>query len=518
MWEFLRGIEMKNRFLAILSALLILVAGSGIGAAAEIIVHPGESIQAAVDNAAKGDTIILTAGTYTGNVVVDNKTPDVIFMSQSGNPDDTIIESNRNYEPIISAGFETGLITIKGITIKGNGKSYGINMDDASCTAINCKFINHDCGIVSGIRAYIDSDSNTFINCKSGIYVGEFASIYGRDNTFIDCGEIRARSQDDMATVELTNSKEIHTDEQPVKPPVDNKTNNTKPTEPVPTPTEPGQPAAPSNNTTAPAEPAPTEPPVETPIEETGGSSGNSHHSSSGSSGGSHHSSSGGSGGTGGSPEDQKNVASKDTTKVFVPNEKQVTFNFTNNVTAVESISFTSKKTMGKITVITEDLKNKSSLVKDLPEGEIYKSFNVWVGNAGYGDSDNILNATIDFKVNQTWIKENNIDPDSIILYKYNEKDKKWIEIPVTFVGKDDQYVYYMANVPGYSSFVITGKAANIQLASEPVNEPVNEPITSTVKSVVNSTATKTPKESPGFGIITGIVCLLGVLHRIRGR
>ncbi len=528
MWEFLRGIEMKNRFLAILSAFLILMAGSGIGAAAEIMVHPGESIQAAVDNATTGDTIIVEPGTYNEDITIYKSY--VTVKSKSGNPDDTIIYGSASASDYYDLAINNAVF--EGFTFNGNYSGWCTVVSNFVCvTAKNCKIINYEGGMLAATDAAIIAENTQFIKCGTGMSGAPLTYVGAENCKFINCGTALVPGGGLDGHYSFKNNVEIHTDKSgkqvvtpipdryydgtypeepepaPTEPPVD----NTKPTEPVPTPTEPGQPTAPSNNTTAPAEPAPTEPPVETPIEETGGSSGNSHHSS-GSSGGSHHSSSGGSGGTGGSPEDQKNVASKDTTKVFVPNEKQVTFNFTNNVTVVESISFTSKKTMGKLTAITEDLKNKSSLVKDLPEGEIYKSFNVWVGNAGYGDSDNILNATMDFKVNQTWIKENNIDPDSIILYKYNEKDKKWIEIPVTFVGKDDQYVYYMANVPGYSSFVITGKAANIQLASEPVNEPVNEPITSTVKSVVNSTATKTPKESPGFGVITGIVCLICVI------
>jgi len=52
-----------------------------------------------------------------------------------------------------------------------------------------------------------------------------------------------------------------------------------------------------------------------------------------------------------------------------------VTFNFTKNATCVESITFRSTKTVGKTTAIVEELKNKSSLVSELPEGIVYKSF-----------------------------------------------------------------------------------------------------------------------------------------------
>jgi len=162
----------------------------------------------------------------------------------------------------------------------------------------------------------------------------------------------------------------------------------------------------------------------------------------------------------GGSPEPRENVESKDTTKVFIPNEKPVCFNFTNDVTVVESISFESNKTMGKTTAIVENLKNKSALVSDLPKDIIvYKYFNVWVGNEGYGYSDNIQNASICFKVNNTWIQATDINQSSIILKKYDKENKEWTECPVTIVDEDKDCMYFTANIPGFYSFAITGTA-----------------------------------------------------------
>lgn len=86
----------KNRAIALLSAFLILMAGSGIGSAAEIIVHNGESLQMAVDNATEGDTIIIEPGTYNQNVSIEK--PDITIMSKSGNPDDTIIQGIGMYD------------------------------------------------------------------------------------------------------------------------------------------------------------------------------------------------------------------------------------------------------------------------------------------------------------------------------------------------------------------------------------------------------------------------------------
>ncbi|WP_229389746.1 PGF-pre-PGF domain-containing protein [Methanosarcina sp. DH2] len=247
------------------------------------------------------------------------------------------------------------------------------------------------------------------------------------------------------------------------------------------------------------------------------GSSGESH-----SSGGSHHSSGSSGGGTGGSPEPQKNVEIKDTTKVFIPGDKPVYFNFTNDVTVVESISFTSEKTVGKTTAIVENLKDKSALVSSLPEGEVYKSFNVWVGNGGYGDSNNIQNAVINFKVEKPWIKENDINQSSIVLYKYDDKKKEWEKTTVTLSSEDDQFLYFTANVPGYSSFVITGDEGEKEEQSTVASEPAVRSTGSDVEdnaSTIAAKATEEKEKSPGFSVVSGVVCLFCMfLYRVKRR
>ena len=62
------GIGIKNKVLILLGIFLILSLISGIGSAAEIIVQPGDSIQAAIDSSKSGDIISIKPGTYTENV------------------------------------------------------------------------------------------------------------------------------------------------------------------------------------------------------------------------------------------------------------------------------------------------------------------------------------------------------------------------------------------------------------------------------------------------------------------
>lgn len=248
-------------------------------------------------------------------------------------------------------------------------------------------------------------------------------------------------------------------------------------------------------------------------------SSGSSHSSS----GGSSHSSGGS---VGGSPEPQSNVETKQISQTFVSSGNSVTFNFSDSATPVVGIIFDSKKTVGKTTAIAEMLKEKSDLVSELPSDEVYKSINIWVGNSGFATPDNIENAVVSFKVEKSWIQDKNIDQSSITLNMYN--DMEWDPLPTSLTSEDDEYLYFTAETPGYSTFSITGKPA----AEEAVDETQSEPDTQNLEQNNGSTETnaeQTPEQTqspdtsdnestkaPGFEMIYGILGLLGVFLYIR--
>jgi PGF-pre-PGF domain-containing protein len=231
------------------------------------------------------------------------------------------------------------------------------------------------------------------------------------------------------------------------------------------------------------------------------------------SSGGS--SSSGGGGGAGGSPEPQSNVEAKELSQTFITSGSSVKFGFPQKATPIVYLSFDSKKTTGKTTTIVEMLKGKSTLVSELPSEEVYKSLNIWVGNGGFGDSNNIGNSVVNFKVEKSWIQDKNIDRTSITLNRYS--DKKWNSLPTNLSGEDDKFLYFTAKTPGFSPFAITGKAT----ATEAVTETQPKPKTQGLEQNNGTTAAnveQTPEQkentntsdkgstkTPGFEIASGI-------------
>ncbi|HIH95338.1 TPA: PGF-pre-PGF domain-containing protein [Methanosarcina acetivorans] len=223
-----------------------------------------------------------------------------------------------------------------------------------------------------------------------------------------------------------------------------------------------------------------------------------------------------GSGGGGGSPEPAKNVEVKELSQVFITNDKAVKFDFVKNATCVVYVGFDAKKTAGKTTTIVEELKGKSSLVSELPSGDVYKSFNVWVGNSGYATSENIENPVICFKVEKAWLQDKNIDQASIALNRYS--DEKWEQLPANLSGEDDTYMYFTAGVPGFSPFAITGESKSsreenetgTKLESEGRSINGNETGSEGMESE-QQTEQEESTGMPGFEVAFSVACLLTV-------
>ncbi|MCQ1536672.1 PGF-pre-PGF domain-containing protein [Methanosarcina sp. KYL-1] len=190
--------------------------------------------------------------------------------------------------------------------------------------------------------------------------------------------------------------------------------------------------------------------------------------SSSGSGGGSGGggSSSGGGGGGAGSPEPSRNIEIKELSQEFITNGNHAKFKFPRNATCITHVEFDPKRTFSKVTTMVEMLKGKSAIVPDLPAGEVYRNVNIWVGNEGMATPKNIENAVVGFKVEKAWI-EAGIDEGSITLYRYS--DKAWNELTTRKLGEDENYVYFEAETPGFSPFVIVaGGVETVEEESKP--------------------------------------------------
>jgi clumping factor A len=163
------------------------------------------------------------------------------------------------------------------------------------------------------------------------------------------------------------------------------------------------------------------------------------------------------------SSEQASNIAVKELSTRSVMAGYPVKFDFVENSTCITYIEFNPKKTFRRTTTVVEELKNTSTLVSTPPPGKIYKNVNIWVGE-GAGLPTSIRDGLIGFRVEKSWIKEKNVSEALVTLQRY---DKEWESLSTKTVGEDENYVYFEAKTPGYSSFAITEYAGQNENKNE---------------------------------------------------
>jgi len=104
------------------------------------------------------------------------------------------------------------------------------------------------------------------------------------------------------------------------------------------------------------------------------------------------------------------------------------------------------------VIVKVEQVITKPAIVTSDVNGELYKYVQITVTNLGI---DNINTAIVKFKVSKAWLTENGFDKADVRL---NRWAVEWTSYAATILSEDDQYVYYSANVPGFSYFAISAE------------------------------------------------------------
>jgi parallel beta-helix repeat protein len=127
------------------------------------------SIQAAVDAASAGDTIIVRDGTYTENVDIDKS---ITLKSSSGNPEYTIVDAVDPYDHVFSV--TANHVEISGFTVT-EAPAYGIYLHNADYCDISDNICSHSAfGIyLDGSNSNSISDNTCFNNEWSGISLSD---------------------------------------------------------------------------------------------------------------------------------------------------------------------------------------------------------------------------------------------------------------------------------------------------------------------------------------------------------
>ncbi len=148
--------------------------------------------------------------------------------------------------------------------------------------------------------------------------------------------------------------------------------------------------------------------------------------------------------------------------------------------------------------------------------GDVYMYMSIDVSNL---NQDNIESAKITFKVDKSWLQQNNYAYSDIVLYRYTSA---WDTLQTTVLREDDNYVYFSAETPGFSTFAIgvveKPVATEPPVVQPPVTPPKEEPPAEQPPAEEAPPAeTKKPVDTMSLLLVAGLAALI-VLALFFGR
>jgi PGF-pre-PGF domain-containing protein len=120
---------------------------------------------------------------------------------------------------------------------------------------------------------------------------------------------------------------------------------------------------------------------------------------------------------------------------------------------AIREMNITVVNNVANIKIMISKLSILPSTVFYDIDGKVYHYINI--ERINITDSD-INTVNFEFAVNKTWLTDNNVDASNITLYRW--ANNKWNDLSAVKINESTQEVFYNANSPGLSVFIIGTK------------------------------------------------------------
>jgi PGF-pre-PGF domain-containing protein len=222
----------------------------------------------------------------------------------------------------------------------------------------------------------------------------------------------------------------------------------------------------------------------------------------------------GGGGGGGIAPsEDINNIERREVREMDILSRTASTYVF-RSADPVMIVAFESSTSENAVPVAVEILKNRSKNIKEDAPGKLYKYFNVFVGTGGF--SKKVSKGVIAYRVNNSWLKENNIDPADISLYKWQGT---WVKLDTEIAENRSNYTYYASLTGNFSSFAIAAAkeqkmggayASVLDIPAAPVEQ-------NTTQAMANLSDDGSKHKIPGLSAVAILVFgIAGVIFHLK--
>ena len=213
--------------------------------------------------------------------------------------------------------------------------------------------------------------------------------------------------------------------------------------------------------------------------------------------------------------EGAKIVTQESSGKVLSDPVKVVSVQLTR--TEVTGVEVESEVDIEKISVSVQKLDSKPDNIPDSAPGNVHSYLNIEVSEL---DAENIAGASITFKVEKSWLEENGISTDDVVLSHYT--GSAWDQLETAVSSDDGEYVYYVAKTPSFSTFAISTRSDSEEdyVSSGDVTGYDADSEEVETEAADEMPDTEEDKGTPGFGILLGImgVSMVAALMRQKNR
>jgi len=207
----------------------------------------------------------------------------------------------------------------------------------------------------------------------------------------------------------------------------------------------------------------------------------------------------GGGGGGGGTAANKTHKKTQYWTKI-TPGAATI-MKITNPEIGLKQINITVVNPAQTVKITVTKLDGKPATIVHEIIGKVYKYMEIAADNINETHIDKVK---IQFEVNKSWINDNNIDPDTVALNRH--RVNAWERLQTRKTGENNDFVYYEAETPGFSTFAISGE--------------VKAGVTTTTPGVTTTTpgvTTTTPIKEAEIGVsvwiaVVFIIVIVGII------
>lgn len=215
--------------------------------------------------------------------------------------------------------------------------------------------------------------------------------------------------------------------------------------------------------------------------------------------------------------EPLSNIAKSETQENNLIAGRAVTYTFSNPGIPIYQLVVTGEENENLVAIRVELLNGTSKLAGESAPGNVYANINIWSG------SNNIDNILTKFRIENSWIGDNNIAKSDINLVRWNQN--KWVSLETKEIDEDDIYTYFEANTTGLFETNVTG-LSTFALSSVKSTTPISTTlpgVTGTTPNPVETTIQnieipKTTTKTSGFETVLAIIgiSIIYIVRKVR--